>query len=229
MGKNDQVDAFNQLRLRQVVGKEFRYRAIRWGQSMKEWDRLIQNELLIKPGALVMVLANSNWAGHANGDLATVLPETTELVPWIQLIRKDSVGNQKVCQVWPILRTNSLSSPPNGMKHKDFPVYAFDEKEEDPIEPPWGSPYFDEKTGRYVMGAIKYIPLRLGWATTVHKSQGLSLDRVQIDVRDGFMGSPAMVYVGLSRARSIEGLKVVGTPALLARRTNIDQRIRPWL
>lgn len=51
-------------------------------------------------------------------------------------------------------------------------------------------------------------PLRLAWAVTVHKSQGLSLDSAIIDLSQAF--TPGMGYVALSRVRSLEGLILVG-------------------
>lgn len=51
------------------------------------------------------------------------------------------------------------------------------------------------------------IPLLAAWAITVHKSQGMTLNRVIVDLYNSF--EREMVYVALSRARSLEGLKVV--------------------
>ena len=52
------------------------------------------------------------------------------------------------------------------------------------------------------------IPLVAGWAMTIHKSQGMSLDRVIVNLRDVF--EEKQVYVALSRARNLAGLKVEG-------------------
>lgn len=54
-------------------------------------------------------------------------------------------------------------------------------------------------------GVYEQIPLTIGYAITIHKSQGLSLDDVRIDLGRGAF-APGQLYVALSRARSAEGL-----------------------
>lgn len=55
-----------------------------------------------------------------------------------------------------------------------------------------------------VAGTFSHFPLRLAWAITIHKAQGLTFDQVIIDAGDAF--ASGQVYVALSRCRTLEGI-----------------------
>lgn len=64
-----------------------------------------------------------------------------------------------------------------------------------------------------VVGAFTQYPLKLAWAITIHKSQGLTFERVILDAQAAF--AHGQVYVALSRCKSFEGI-VLRTPITLS-------------
>jgi ATP-dependent exoDNAse (exonuclease V) alpha subunit len=62
------------------------------------------------------------------------------------------------------------------------------------------------------LGSVSQFPLILGWAITVHKSQGMSLDNVVIDTKPAFTNG--LVYVALSRCRTLTGISLLNKLSL---------------
>lgn len=63
----------------------------------------------------------------------------------------------------------------------------------------------DEHVRQEEVGSMSQLPLRLGWAITIHKSWGMTLDNVVFNAPRS-LSAPGQAYVGLSRARSFDRL-----------------------
>jgi len=84
----------------------------------------------------------------------------------------------------------------------------------------------DEKSGKMIreaIGTFRQYPLRLAWAITIHKSQGLTFDKVVVDAGRSF--AAGQVYVALSRCRSLEGIVLHSliTPSALYKEPRVDE------
>lgn len=86
----------------------------------------------------------------------------------------------------------------------DFPVVTFlNGKIVTMVPDTW-----ELRDGDKKRASISQIPLRLAWAITVHKSQGMTLDAARIDLKRAFV--PGMGYVALSRVKSLDSLYLTG-------------------
>ena len=202
VSKNDAVDRINTLRFAKLAGKDLTYQTRRTGEQEKDWIRLIPEQLTLRQGALVMCLANKPYPRLED--------EPTSRYYYVNGDLATVVGPD-----------------PNGIKvmlHRTFEeVIVTPAVKEKKIPTGKKNPRWEIK------GTCTYMPLRLAYATTVHKSQGLSLDEVQVSIVDGFFASPGMMYVALSRCRTLEGLRIVGNPKMFCGRAGVDRRVEKYL
>lgn len=230
MAKNDSVDQFNWLCLSRLNGIMIKVRSNRWmtqGRQMpSEWKH-VPTELCLKEKALVMLLANDNTQDfrYVNGDCGHIIKHDTEKGTFtIRLVR-----NLDEVEIGTIARKETQKEPPDELMCK-YPEVGEDDLRELEREP--GMPYWDKDHGRdgaWVTGCLTFYPIKLAYASTVHKTQGLTLDRVQVDLKQNYMSAFGMCYVAISRCKTPQGLRIVGSPSLLGARVKTDPVVQKWL
>lgn len=221
--KNDAVDRYNWIRLSRVQGQDLYFESRREGEQRSEWGNPkkepstwgIPIRLHTKVGALVMILANEREEGpppqpfiYVNGDLG----EVTGGDACHAVVRLQRTGQE----VDVTYTRREVLQPIDSARRKELR----DQGQQGRIT----------ENGKFeITGWIEYLPLRTAYASTVHKSQGLSLDRLQVNIRDAFFKTGGMLYVALSRCRTREGLRIVGSEAALIERCAADPRLKAWL
>jgi ATP-dependent DNA helicase PIF1 len=177
-------------------------------------------ELTLKDDAQVLLLWNLDLA--ASGDMKLVNGSRGKVVgwePWKEVFRRlkedrarqkanakangDNGGSSKVEAK--IDAIHAVKVPDRG-----FPVVEFDNGRTETVLPEAFTHSYRHKG----VCTRTQLPLRLAWAITIHKSQGMSISRLCVSLADVFEDGQA--YVALSRARSKHGLQIEGyTPGVI--------------
>ena len=254
---NKMVDERNDAMFRQLCAKPGVIRGAipssRWGKQRKEWKN-IPESLALAVGAYVMVLSNDtkDWY-YANGDCGTVEGFRCNDAGATVAARIKLKRTGKAVEIGRIMRRCFQKETPPGFDIPDYPSAKEWRKTQEDLgveSADWKAlyenflisltmrmrgaravptdPYYDFLEEKWVLGELVYAPLRLAWATTTHKSQGLTLDSVQIVLNHKFFGSPNMLYVALSRCRTLEGMKVIGTAADVRKYCNTSGKLKRW-
>lgn len=216
LAKNDEVDKFNFMRLGRLPGMKAIATSSRWtakrdqsgGESFPaEWKQ-IPERIELKVGALVMILNNEteNWS-YVNGDTGYIREITTG---------EDGTVKSVLIELKRTGRTVEVGKISRKIEQKNTPEP--EEKERD--QRVRREKVYNRQM--WILGEVEYLPVRVAYATTVHKSQGLTLDEVQIDPSGWMFSKPGMVYVAVSRCRTPEGLTLVGDVNKLAKQIAAD-------
>lgn len=179
---NFQADRVNKQRLDELTTEPFTLTAIVEGNFPLS-SASTDEHLVLKPGAQVMFVKNDGTGMHRyyNGKIATVDSLGTEM---------DSNGDEHTV----VVVTDEDGKTINvGMERWENIKYEIDPA--------------DNQIKQIVDGTFTQYPLKTAWAITIHKAQGLTFDRVQVDAAAAF--AYGQVYVALSRCRSLEGLTLL--------------------
>lgn len=192
-------------------------------------DDCIISEDEIPKGSVICFSKNIDVDDHNNSELMNILGESKKYYAVDDGEEPYLTNLSKSCMAPEVLRLKKgaqvalLKNLPDGelvngsigivtKMDNDNVTVDFDGREEVLFNEKWKieESYLDDK-GKIktkVLASREQIPLKLAWASTVHRTQGLTLDKIAVDLR-GWVATGG-AYVALSRARNKEGLKVIG-------------------
>lgn len=208
------VDILNRIRVNAATEDDFQYLNRRYQPNFQltsenkyvllsthnyRADRINEDELAKLPGNTVL------FQGSVKGDfsensLPTEMNLRLKVGAQVMFVKNDSTDkkryyNGKLAEVT-FLKPDSI-------------FVRFEDGMEMEVEPEtWRNIRYSMNESNEIeeqeIGAFSQYPLRLAWAITIHKSQGLTFDRVVIDAGQAF--AAGQVYVALSRCTSLDGI-----------------------
>jgi ATP-dependent DNA helicase PIF1 len=163
-------------------------------------------------------LINKNELHKISGKMYTYKAKYRGIESKIEFLKKNCLAYDQLeikngCKVMMIKNTYSDQGIINGSVGiiKDiqiYPIVLFENGVEIKIIPElWTVEKLDEITNKVnVDASIEQIPLIFAWAITIHKSQGMTLDKIRCNLRNTF--THGQIYVALSRVKTLEGLYI---------------------
>lgn len=227
--RNDTVRAINAEKLLAIKGDMYESEAVYSG-AMKPQDCKAEKWLQIKEGAEIVMLNNDidgRWQNGTRGKVLIIHQKGTEsLFSGMTMNEDDIITVQIGKDMFDVRRHDwTLKAPIEITPAR---------REELERELEFGDPINREEIRHWlatgieyaVIGTCKQFPMKLAYALTVHKSQGMTLDKVHV-ITSGFAGCYGIGYVALSRARSLEWLSLDRKPT--PNDFKFDQRIKNYV
>jgi ATP-dependent exoDNAse (exonuclease V) alpha subunit len=183
--KNETVNRYNEEGLSGLQGKEYIFDAVYEG-NVKTTDFNFDARVKVKNGAKIMYLVNSKDNPLRNGTLGElVIKENPNLT-----IVTDPDNPKPYVELF--FKYNST----------EWPIELYTAKKQEYV-------YNKEKDEFELKdkGSITQYPIRLAYAITIHKAQGMTFDKMTADLRGAFMRE--QYYVALSRATGPQALKII--------------------
>lgn len=147
---------------------------------------IAEQTLVLKPGAFVMLLFNLDTSrGYFNGATGRVVGWNQHNEPLFVLAKDYVEGHDYMATTRGAKRAKTVVEPIPIQRH-----------------------YWTVTDPALGTVTVRQIPLKLAWAMTIHKSQGLQLEKCAINIANVFQ--PGQAYVALSRVTTLEGLYLFG-------------------
>lgn len=191
MSLNKEVDDINARELRALPGESRRFVAKDSSLDEKYYKNLVvQKEIELKIGAQVIVLKNMPEYGLFNGSRGVV----TEFYH----VLDDGDDHRRFGD------ENEIEEENKEKVERGNPIVLFEDGNTIEIKPQ----KFEVRENGKTIATRKQYPLRVAYAITIHKSQGMTIPYVHVVLTNCF--APGQAYVALSRAKTMEGLFVTG-------------------
>ena len=179
-------------------------------------DALNEAELAKVPGDSHYYLRTSRgkWDSIVNLQRNVLAPEVLELKlgALVMAVKNDPEGRYHNGSIGEVIDFTTDGFP---IVHFNYPVIVYPDE-------------WELKSGERTIAAITQVPLRLAYAITVHKSQGMTLDAAEIDLSQAFVEGQG--YTALSRVRSLDTLYIKGlnqrSMMVSTRSQEIDKELR---
>ncbi len=192
-GKNKTAEKRNQEELDLIDNPQLTSSAVYHGECTKK-DGLCIDNFVYKKDARVVMTVNSEDGKYCNGSLGTIsdVGEDTK-GSFIEVTFDDTSETAKVYR-------HKFSKYKYTQKKEEIPVL---DKDGNPVTDRNGKPKVKKETrlAKEETGSVTQFPMKLGYAVTVHKSQGQTYDAVNLTPEIFLDGQ---LYVALSRCRTIE-------------------------
>ncbi|MDY3774240.1 MAG: AAA family ATPase [Eubacterium sp.] len=180
-GTNKEADEKNQAQMKNLVkqGAKIYNFSASIDGVVEPSEYPTEREMTLCVGARIVMLNNDPDERWVNGTMATVAYVNDEILI-VRIEGKEGAAVEVKRNKWTFL---------------DYKVI----KTKDGVT----------KLGAVERGTFEQYPVRLAWAITIHKSQGQTYDRVNVDISSIF--AEGQLYVALSRCRTLAGMRIVGT------------------